>query len=71
VSAVRPFKRKSRVHRLLDSVVDTLGVPDGVKSGVPSKKPLTAGLIAAGSLAGLTAASAHISALRRHGTGRG
>jgi hypothetical protein len=60
--AMRPFKRKSRVHRVLDSVAD---------SGVTSKKPLTAGLIAAGSLAGLTAASARISSLRRQGTGRG
>jgi hypothetical protein len=59
--AMRPFKRKSRVHRVLDSVAD---------SGVAAKKPL-AGLIAAGSLAGLTAASARISSLRRQGPGRG
>jgi hypothetical protein len=68
---MRPFKRKSRVHRILDGVAETVDVPDAIKSGVPSKKPLTAGLIAAGSLAGLTAASARISALRRHGTGGG
>jgi hypothetical protein len=68
---MRPFKRKSQIHRILDSVAETLDVPDGIKSGVPSKKPVKAGLIAAGSLAGLIAASARISALRGHGAGRG
>jgi hypothetical protein len=67
VSAMQPFKRKSRVDRILDSVAETLDVPDGIKS---SKKPVKAGLIAAGSLAGLTAASARISAKRQR-AGRG
>jgi hypothetical protein len=57
---MRPFKRKSRVDRILDEI----------KAGVPSKKPVKAGLVAAGSLAGLTAASARISA-RRQDAGRG
>jgi hypothetical protein len=55
---MRPFKRKSRADRILDSVA-------------ASKTPLKAGLVAAGSLAGLTAASARISALRRQSAGRG
>ena len=61
MSAMRPFKSKSRVDRIVD----------GIKSGVVSKKPVKAGLAAAGSLAALTAASARISALRRKGIGRG
>jgi hypothetical protein len=47
--------RKSRLQRALDS-----GLPD-----IGSGKGRKAGLIAAGSLAGLTAASAGISSLRR------
>jgi hypothetical protein len=58
---MRPFKRKSRVDRILD----------GIKSGAPASKPVKAGLVAAGSLAGLTAASARVSSLRRQATGRG
>ena len=63
--AVRPFKRKSRLQRMLENVPGSVDVPDAVKSNLPSTKPAKAGLIAAGGLAGLTAASAHISSLRR------
>jgi hypothetical protein len=61
---MRPFSRKSRVQRLLENVTDA---PDAVKSGIPSGKPAKAGLIVAGSLAALTAASARVSSLRRQG----
>jgi hypothetical protein len=66
VTAVRPFNRKSRVQRLLENVTDA---PDAIKSGIPSGTPAKAGLIVAGSLAALTAASAGISSLRRQGGG--
>ena len=55
--------RKSQMQRLLDTVGDSLEVPSTLKSGPPAKA-VKAGLIAAGGLAGLTAASAGISSLR-------
>lgn len=63
---IRPFNRKSQLQSLLDSMGDSLDVPGGVKSRLPSSSKATkAGLITAGGLAGLTAASAGISSLRR------
>ena len=65
---MRPFKRKSTVEKALDSVVDALDgvdVPDAVKKAGQSGKPLKAGVLAVGGLAGLTAASAAVSSLRR------
>jgi hypothetical protein len=70
---MRLFNRKSPLQRLLDTVNDSLDAStSGIKSRLPSgdsAKTLTAGLIAAGSLAGLTAASAGISSLRRRSEG--
>ena len=69
---MRLFNRKSHLQRLLDTVNDSLDVPSGLKSGLPGKgssRALKTGLIAAGGLAGLTAASAGISSLRRHSDG--
>jgi hypothetical protein len=70
---MRLFNRKSQLQRLLETVNDSLDAStSGVKSRLPSgdsAKTLTAGLIAAGSLAGLTAASAGISSLRRRSEG--
>ena len=60
-----PFHRKSPLERLLgtlDDAVDAAG--SSLPSGMRSDKA-KAGLIAAGGLAGLTAASAGISSLRR------
>ena len=57
------FSRKNQLQQLLDTVDDWLDVPSGVKSGLPGKAA-KGGLIAAGGLAALTAASAGISALR-------
>jgi hypothetical protein len=62
---MRPFKRKSRLQRLLDTV-KKVDLP-----GRPSDKTVKAGLIAAGGLTGLTAGSAGISSLRRRGEGAG
>ena len=56
---MRPFDKRTRVQRLLDDANKRLDVPS------PSK-PTKAGLIAATG-AGLIAASAGISALRRRG----
>jgi len=69
---MRLFHRKSELQRFLETVSDSLDVPDGFKIGLPdgdSGKALKAGLIAAGGLAGLTAGSAGISSLRRHREG--
>lgn len=55
---MRPFRRKSRLQRLLDRAKD-LDLPR------PSDKTVRTGLIAAGGLTGLTAGSAGISSLRR------
>jgi hypothetical protein len=66
---MRPFKKKTRLQRFIGSVNDGVDMPNGIKSAVPSGKLTKAGLIAAGGLAGLTAASAGISSLRRHSDG--
>jgi hypothetical protein len=55
------FNHKSRAERALEKVTGSLDVP-----GTPAKL----GLIAAGGLAALTAASARISSLRRQGQGQ-
>ena len=60
-----PFKRKTKMQRLADAITDAVDMPDAIKSAVPSGKATKAGLITAGGLAGLTAASAGISSLRR------
>jgi hypothetical protein len=69
---IRPFNRKSRLQQAVESITDSLDVPSGVKSSLPSvssSKATKAGLITAGGLAGLTAASAGISSLRRRTEG--
>jgi hypothetical protein len=53
-----PFNRKSRAERAVEKVTGSLE---------HAGKPAKLGVIAAGSLAALTAASARISSLRRHG----
>jgi hypothetical protein len=63
------FSRKSQLQQLLDTVDDWLDVPNGVKSGLPGRAA-KGGLIAAGGLAALTAASAGISALRQRADGQ-
>jgi len=63
----RPFSRKSTLQRVLDTLSDQLDVTGVVKPDLPdvsSRKTVKTGLIAAGSVAGLTAASAGISSLR-------
>jgi hypothetical protein len=67
MNVTRPFKRKTTLQRFLDTVGDQLeaatdATPD--LSSVSSRKGVKTGLIAAGSVAGLTAASAGISSLR-------
>ena len=64
---MRIFKRKSTLERLLNSVTDSLDVPEGVKSNLPSGsgKAVKASLLTVGGLAGVTAVSAGISSLRR------
>jgi hypothetical protein len=60
-----PFNRKSALERLVDSLEGAAGdVTSNLPSAVRSHKG-KAGLIAAGSVAGLTAASAGVSSLRR------
>jgi hypothetical protein len=59
-----PFNRKNQLERLMESVSDSLDVPR-----VSSGKATKAGLITAAGLAGLTAASAGISSLRRRTEG--
>ena len=66
---MRLFNRKTQLERILDTVED---VPSVIKSGLPSVgsgRALKTGLITAAGLAGLTAASAGISSLRRRGEG--
>ena len=53
-----PLNRKSRAERVADKVTGSLEMPG---------RPAKLGLVAAGSLAALTAASARISSLRRQG----
>jgi hypothetical protein len=63
-----PFHRKSAVERLIDALEDSLSAAGDVTSNLPGtvrSDKAKAGLIAAGSLAGLTAASAGVSSLRR------
>jgi hypothetical protein len=62
-----PFRRKSTVHRFLDTVGDQLAAVADAAPDLPagrSGKAVKTGLIAAGSVAGLTAASAGVSSLR-------
>ena len=68
---MRIFKRKSTLERLLNSVTDSLDVPEGVKPNLPSGsgKAVKASLLTAGGLAGLTAVSAGFSSLRRRTEG--
>jgi hypothetical protein len=64
-------KRQSQTQRILQSVTDTLAVPNAVKQSVPrvgADSARRAGLIA-GALAALTAGSASISMLRRRNEG--
>jgi hypothetical protein len=63
----RPFRRKSTLQRLVDTVSDQLDAASSVTPRLPgrgSRKTVKTGLIAAGSAAGLTAGSAAISSLR-------
>jgi hypothetical protein len=62
----RPFSRKTTVQRLVDTVSDQM---DAARRATPSPaidshKAVKTGLIAAGSVAGLTAGSAAITSLR-------
>ena len=68
---MRILKRKSTLEQLLDAVTDSLEAPKGgIKSKLPrSGKAVKASLLTAGGLAGLTAASAGISRLRRRSEG--
>jgi hypothetical protein len=70
---MRLFNRRTPLQRLLETVNDSLDAStSGMKSRLPSgdsAKTLKAGLIAAGSLAALTAGSAGISSLRRRSEG--
>jgi hypothetical protein len=67
---MRIFKRKSTLEQLVDAVTDSLEAPKGIKSKLPrSGKAVKASLLTAGGLAGLTAASAGISRLRRRSEG--
>jgi hypothetical protein len=64
-----PFRRKSTLQRVVDSVTDQL--EDAASHVTPdlhamnSNKAVKTGLITAGGVAGLTAGSAVISSLRR------
>jgi hypothetical protein len=63
--------RKSQLRRFVDNVTDSLDVPSGIKSSLPSVgsgSARKAGLIAV-TLVGLTAGSAGISSLRRRDEG--
>lgn len=55
----RPFKKKNVLQQVLDTLDDAVDLPSG------SGKATKTGLIAAGGLAALTAASAGVSSLRR------
>ena len=69
---MRILNRKTPLQRFLDSVNDTLDVPDGLRFDLPGGGPgkaLKVGLIAVSGLAGLTAGSAGISSLRHHKEG--
>ena len=63
-----PFNRKSPLERLLGTLDDSLDATGHLTSSLPRRigsDKAKAGLIAAGGLASLTAASAGISSLRR------
>jgi hypothetical protein len=64
-----PFHRKSSLDRLLGTLDDSLGAAGGLTASLPRRiipaDKAKAGLIAAGGLATLTAASAGVSSLRR------
>ena len=64
-----PFNRRSSLDRLLGTLDDSLGAAGDLTSSLPRRigtdNKAKAGLIAAGGLATLTAASAGISSLRR------
>ena len=63
-----PFNRTSPLDRLLGALDDSLGAAGDLTSSLPRRigaDKAKAGLIAAGGLATLTAASAGISSLRR------
>jgi hypothetical protein len=63
-----PFDRRSSLDRLLATLDDSLGAAGDLTSSLPRRigtDKAKAGLIAAGGLATLTAASAGISSLRR------
>jgi hypothetical protein len=69
---MRLFKRRSQLQGLLDTVNDTLDPSSWRSVELPgSTKALKTGLIAASSVAGLTAASAGISSIRRRAEGAG
>ena len=63
-----PFNRTSPLDRLLGTLDDSLGAAADLPSSVPRRigsHKAKAGLIAAGGVASLTAASAGVSSLRR------
>jgi len=63
-----PFNRRSSLDRLLGTLDDSLGAAGDLTSSLPRRigtNKAKAGLIAAGGLATLTAASAGISSLRQ------
>jgi hypothetical protein len=63
---MRLFNRKSQLQRLLETVNESLDPTSGRSVELPgSAKALKTGLIAAGGVAGLTAASAGVSSIRR------
>ena len=68
---MRILNRKSQLQRLRETVSDSLDVPSGSSS--PAERRVgqgsEGGLMAAGGLAALTAASAGISSLRRRREG--
>ncbi len=78
---MRLFNRKNQVQRLLDSVIDALGPQRGIKARLPgvssagrvkdavSKDTAAKAGLVAGGVAGLTAASAGISSIRRRREG--
>jgi hypothetical protein len=62
-----PFRRKNTLQRFFDTVGEQLEAASRVKPDLPevsSRKAVKTGLIAGGSVAGLTAGSAAISSLR-------
>jgi hypothetical protein len=69
---MRLFKRKSQLQQVLETVNDVLDPSSWKHVELPgSAKGLKTGLIAAGGVAGLTAASAGISSIRRRAEGAG